>query len=250
MKQTNIGNCTLYLADCMDVLPIIGKVSHVITDPPYEKEAHSAMRRTNNSIKLNVNDIINFSAIDENTRNYIAQFCAKNCAGWALMFCQVEAVHLWRNALENFCAKYKRTMVWVKPDSSPQFNGQCPAQGYESIVSAWCGKTVSKWNGGGRRGVFTHNCNSNRFGGHPTEKPISLMDELISLFTNSLDIVFDPFMGIGTTAIACINSGRKFIGVERDSKYFDLACKRIELAYTQGNLFEPYPKKQIQESFL
>jgi len=237
MTPTIIGNCTLYNADCLDVLPKLSEVDAVITDPPYEKEAHTDMRRSRLAIKNKVNDVIDFDSIDEKTRDAIAEYCAKLCAGWALMFCQAEGVHLWRAAVEKFGAKYKRAMVWIKPDSSSQFNGQCPSQWYESIVAAWCGKGTSVWNGGGKRGVFTHNCNTGRFGGHPTEKPVPLMSELVTLFSNDGWLVLDPFMGSGTTAISCIRSGRNFIGIERDKKYFDITCKRITAEYAQGDFF-------------
>ena len=62
--------------------------------------------------------------------------------------------------------------------------------------------------------------------------------------------ILDPFMGSGTTGVAAIQLGRKFIGIEREPKYFDIACKRIEQAVAQGQLFAPEPMKQVQESFL
>jgi site-specific DNA-methyltransferase (adenine-specific) len=244
--KVQIGDATLYLGDCMDILPTLDKVNAVITDPPFEAEAHTDMRRTQKSIKSGKNDVIDFAAMDEKTRLLVSKFSAKNCNGWALFFCQVEAAALYRDILNVNGAKYKRTMVWIKPDSSPQFNGQGPAQGYESIASAWCGTGASKWNGGGKRGVFVHNCNQGRFGGHPTEKPVSLMIELIDLFTNVNDTILDPFMGSGTTGVAAIQIGRKFIGIEREPKYFDIACKRIEQASKQVDMFIE-PTKHIQE---
>ena len=250
MNPVTIGNATLYLGDCMDVLPTLGKVDAVITDPPFEAEAHTDMRRTQKSIRSGNNDVIDFAAIDENTRLLVSQFVANNCTGWALFFCQVEAAAVYRDVLNSCGAKYKRTMVWVKPDSSPQFNGQGPAQGYESIASAWCGNGASKWNGGGKRGVFVHNCNQGRFGGHPTEKPVPLMVELLELFTDPKETILDPFMGSGTTGVAAIQLGRKFIGIEREPKYFDIACQRIEQAVAQGQLFAPEPVKQIQKTLL
>ncbi len=138
-------------------------------------------------------------------------------------------------------------MIWVKPDSSPQFNGQMPAMGYESIPLAWCGSGHSKWNGGGRRGVFTHlTNNTDREGTHQTEKPISLMKELIELFTNKDDIILDPFMGSGTTGVACVKLGRKFIGIEIDERYYEIAKRRIQAALDSPDLFIEQPKKAEQ----
>ena len=72
---------------------------------------------------------------------------------------------------------------------------------------------------------------------HPTAKPIRLMEIQINASTNENDIVLDPFMGSGTTGIASMNLKRKFIGIEREQKYFDIACKRIEDAQRQVCLF-------------
>jgi len=251
MRVEQIGDCTLYLADCMDVLPTLGEVDAVVTDPPFEAEAHTPMCRTNKSIKSGENDVISFEAITEDLRTSIAQWSANNCNGWALYFCQVEASAAYRDALNAAGAKYKRTMVWVKPDSSPQFNGQCPAQGYECISASWCGDGASKWNGGGRRGVLEHCVNVGRYGGHPTEKPVPLMTDLVKLFSNENETILDPFMGSGTTGVACVKMGRKFIGIEREPEYFEIACRRIREAYAQPDFFVAHPQpKQTQESLL
>lgn len=236
-RKEIIGNATLYLGDCRDILPTLPKVDAVITDPPYEAEAHTAMRRTNKSIRSGASDVIDFDAIDENTRHLIARHSAENCRGWALFFCQVEAASVWRDAMVAAQAKYRRTMCWVKPDSSPQFNGQGPAQGYECISSSWCGDGASKWNAGGKRGVYVFNCNSDRWGGHPTEKPVPLMEAILDDFTNAGQTILDPIMGSGTTGVACMNLDRHFIGIEREPKYFDIACRRIEDALRQERLF-------------
>jgi DNA modification methylase len=248
--KVEIGNATLYLGDCMDVLPTLPKVDAVITDPPFEAEAHTDMRRSRKAIKTGTNDVIDFEPICENVRNGVAEWTAKNNNGWALFFCQVEAASIYRDVFNEHGAKYKRTMVWVKPDSAPQFNGQGPAQGYECISSIWCGNGASRWNGGGKRGVFEYCVTSGRFGGHPTEKPMPLMSDLIKLFSWQNNLILDPFMGSGTTGVAAIQLGRKFIGIEREERYFQIACQRIEQAVAQGQLFEPEPQKQIQEQLL
>jgi site-specific DNA-methyltransferase (adenine-specific) len=62
---------------------------------------------------------------------------------------------------------------------------------------------------------------------HPTQKPVALMEYLIRTYTNEGDVVLDNCMGSGTTGVACVNTGRRFIGIEREPKYFDIACQRI-----------------------
>ena len=118
------------------------------------------------------------------------------------------------------------------------------------MVSAWYGKGHSHWNGGGRPGNFRHNKNTPGGGVHPTQKPLPLMKELVSLFSNYGDLVLDPFMGSGTTAVACVNFGRRFIGIELDEKYFDIACKRIRDAYAQPDMFVPQYEKPEQQTLI
>ena len=248
-KEVQIGNARLLLGDCMEILPTLGGVDAVITDPPFEKEAHTAVRRTQKSIRDDKPAELGFAAITEETRSAVPAWAKEHCSGWLLAFCQVEAVAVWRDAMEAAGLKYKRGMAWVKPDSSPQFNGQMPAQGYECIASAWCGKGISRWNGGGRRGVFTHLTNQpDRDGRHPTEKPIPLMRELVGLFTDAGDLVLDPFMGSGSTAIGCIKTGRRFIGIEQDETHFATACERVRKAYAQPDMFvSPRSPEPVQQ---
>ena len=243
---------TLYLGDCRDILPTLGKVDAVVTDPPFEKEAHTPVRRTQKSIRSGVADAIDFSQITEDLRLFVPEWASRKCQGWFLAFCQIEAVSAWRDAMELASLKYKRGMAWIKPDSSPQFNGQGPAQGYECIATAWCGAGVSSWNAGGKRGVYTHCTNGPmRHGVHPTEKPVSLMRELLDDFVRQRGIVVDPFMGSGTTGVACVQLGRKFIGIELEPRYFDIACRRIsdELKRPRLDLGEPVAKP-VQEVML
>jgi site-specific DNA-methyltransferase (adenine-specific) len=103
--------------------------------------------------------------------------------------------------------------------------------GYESIVASHA-KSKSRWNGGGRLGVFRFPKNE---GGaligikndHPTQKPLALLQELVTLFTDPGETILDGFAGSGTAGVACIRLGRQFIGIEKDPKYFALACDRL-----------------------
>lgn len=249
-REVIIGDCRLLLGDCLEIMPELGAVDHVITDPPYEKEAHKTGRRTQASVKHGINADLDFEAITEGVRAEVASITVRASQGWCMYFCQAEAAGLWRDAIETAGGKYKRTMIWVKPDSTPQLNGQMPAPGYESIPLAWCGVGHSAWNGGGRRGVFTHLTNQpDRHGAHPTEKPVKLMRELVALFSNAGQTILDPFMGSGTTGIACLREHRKFIGIELSEKYFDIACARIRDAHSRPDMFieaarSPEPEQQ------
>ena len=82
---------------------------------------------------------------------------------------------------------------------------------------------------------------------HPTQKPVRIMEHIVRLSVRTGGVCVDPFMGSGTTGVACMNLGRAFIGIERERKYFDIACERIERAYAQGKLFQPEPAKPEQQ---
>jgi site-specific DNA-methyltransferase (adenine-specific) len=237
-----IGDCSLYLGDCRDVLPEIGLSGPVITDPPYDAEAHTKGRRMRGKQRNGSRTVeyaaLEFEQLQDGEKEEYSKLFASVGNGWVLAFCQAEAVGEWRLAFEEAEIAYKRAMVWVKPDGAPQFTGDRPGMGYESIVAGWRGTGRSSWNGGGRHGVFTvPQRNDNNPKSHQTEKPIRLMNMLISLFSNDGETVIDPFMGSGTTGVACVNLGRKFVGVERNEEYFEIACKRIEAAHSQLRLF-------------
>jgi site-specific DNA-methyltransferase (adenine-specific) len=95
------------------------------------------------------------------------------------------------------------------------------------MVLGWCAPGNSVWNGRGKRGVYQHAVNSGRHGGHQTEKPLTLLRELLLDFLQPGDTVLDPFMGIGSLGVACLELGRRYIGIEMDAGYFDIACKRM-----------------------
>lgn len=228
-RVETIGRATLILGDCLEVMPTLGRVSHIICDPPYEASLHAAKSHLSNLRKDTGPELkeINFEAVDD-IRPAFVGLSAAQCEGWFIAFCTVEGVAKWADFINPSPMKYKRGCVWVKPDSTPQLNGQGPAQGAECFVAAWAGKGHARWNSGGKRGVYVHCVNGRqRDGRHPTEKPLSLMAEIIADFTNPGDTILDPFMGSGTTGIAAVRARRNFIGIERDPAYFEIARQRL-----------------------
>ena len=211
-------------------------------DPPYEKEAHAKGRRLLGAQKNGKRTVeygeLDFDPMTEELRTSVSASAGGLCNGWMLVFCQAEAVSKWRSAHELAGGKYKRACVWIKPDGPPQFTGDRPGMGYETIVASWFGAGRSKWNGGGRHGVFTHpQRDNNNPKVHMTQKPIRLMNELVYLFSNPFSTILDPVMGSATTGVAALNLNRKFIGIEIDPAKFDIACERIENALRQERLF-------------
>jgi len=219
--------CTIYNADCLDVLPQIERVDHVITDPPYEAQAHTnSMRRSTARDGSFARDALTFDPIDEKTRVEVALEIGRIVGRWSITFCQIEASTKWIAEFENAKLKYKRTCIFVKPNGHPQFTGDRPGMGYETFVCMHANGAF-KWNGGGKHGVYTFNVEANAFD-HQTVKPLKLMKQLIVDFTDAGETVLDPFMGTGTTLRACKDLGRKCIGIERDKKYCDIAVRRLQ----------------------
>lgn len=252
LTKVVIGTCELYHANCMEALKHIVQADHVITDPPYEAEAHTKARRLLGKMDKRVGQNrrvdhlpIDFDQMGEELRAGVAGEIRRISRGWSLVFCQVEGVHKWLQVMEG--AKYKRTGIWVKPDGAPQFTGDRPGMGYESIVMHWHGEGRSRWNGGGKHGVFVCPKSDAGYGHggllneHPTKKPIRLMKQLVDMFSQPGQVILDPFMGSGTTGVACVQTGRKFIGIEMNAAYFETACRRIEDAYRQPDLFISMP---------
>lgn len=250
-KEERIGAHRLILGDCLEVMPTLGKVDHCISDPPYEQAMHdlhttAVFRRTDSGP---ARKHFTFSGIDE-LRPELITAISEQCDGWFLAFCTAEGVGAWRQAVIGSQMKFKTTCIWVKPDCAPKLNGQGPAVGYEPFITVWAGKGVAKWNAGGKRGVYTHNTNpSDRHGVHPTEKPWRLMAEILKDFTNPGQTILDPFMGSGTTIVACQKLGRAGIGIELDPEYFAIACKRVDEATRQPDLFIEQPKPVKQDAF-
>ncbi len=253
MKKEIIGSCELYLGDCLDVMATLDPVAHIICDPPYEALIHESNKRlaTGGQLRDKRNPFKewDFASVDD-IREPFAKLAKEKSEGWFIAFCIAEGIAKWESAIQVAEMKYKRACLWIKPDGMPQFNGQCPGIGYECFVTAWAGKGHSKWNGGGKHGVYYCNKGDGRQGEHPTEKPVKLMSEIIKDFSNYGETILDPFMGSGTTGVACVKLGRKFIGIELNEKYFDLACRRIQDAVDRPDMFAPTPElKPKQEVF-
>lgn len=235
-KEVVIGECRLLLGDCHEILPTLGKVDHVISDPPYEDELHKAMGRIRRSDGREMVQTLGFDGINAE-RAEIAKACVAASAGWLILFTLAEGVRAWRDDVQSAGGKWDTTLAWIKPDASPRFNGQGAARGFENAITAWCGKGYRSWNAGGKRGVYTHCVNVGRHGAHPTEKPVPLMVDLVQDFTRPRQTICDPFMGSGTTGIACLTRGRAFIGIERDPDHFATACERIGKAFSEPDMF-------------
>ncbi len=224
MKKIIIGDATLYLGDCMDILPMLEKVDAVITDPPYGIGADTGIGK-----------------ITKEGSDF-----SKALKGW-------DSSTPPKELFDDLIKKAKVCIFWggnyfsLPPTPTLLIWDKVQPEKFTLAMAevAWCntGKPMKiyRW-----KSMSINNGNPKH---HPTQKPLGLMKWCIQQAGNP-ETILDPFMGSGTTGVAAIQLGRKFIGIEREPKYFDIACERIEQAVAQGQLFAPEPMKQIQESFL
>lgn len=245
MSPSELDGAILYHADCWDVLPPLEAVDHIITDMPYEITTHvNRIRKTVDSAEPMEKKAFAFEALSDDLRAFVCAEAKRLCRGWGIFFCLTEETAAWRDAIVAAGGRYKTHLLWNKVNSSPQFNGQHPAVSWEEAVCGWFGKGHSRWNSGGKRGYCEHRVNGTRATKHPTEKPLSLMKELVADFTQPGDLVLDPCMGSGTTGVACVELGRRFIGIEMNPEYFQWAQQRIGSATSQQDLFIEKPVQQ------
>ena len=220
--------------DCRELLPLIpdGAVGHVLADPPYSRHVHTAQRRVRRSEGKPgrvVPEPLSFESLSDELLEFVAAQCARVARRWVLVFSDVENVSAWRAALAAHGLTHRRTGAWVKLGAQPQMSGDRPAVGFEALEIAHP-RGRSRWNGGGRPAVWTHPLATGHGEGlrlHPTQKPLSLLLELVRDFTDEGDLVLDPFCGSGTTGVACVRLGRRFIGFELNPSWATLAAERI-----------------------
>ncbi|MHB1403845.1 MAG: DNA-methyltransferase [Thiobacillus sp.] len=214
MRIEQIGLATLYLADCMEVLPTLGKVDAVITDPPYGM-SYQSNYRSDRHMKI---------ANDESAD------LANAVIKWAIDSCEhsVYAFGRWDNLVDY--PKPKSLVTWVKNNWS--MGDLKHEHGRQTEVAFFYAGPVHSFPSGRPTDVLTFPRTANDH--HPTEKPVGLMQAFVGWTRGT---ILDPFMGSGTTGVAAVQMGRKFIGIEREPKYFDIACKRIEEAQRITDMF-------------
>ena len=245
------------LGDCLD--PLTGmaslpdkSVDHVICDPPYAKVVvTSAKTAPSGVIGGSVTRDLGYSGISDEQIAGVAAQIARITLRWALVFCDAESLSKWRAALESGGMKHARMGAWVAPNFTPQFSGDRPGTGWEACEIAHAGAGRWRWNGGGLPAVWivprpVNGTEERRATGHPTPKPLPLLETLVEQFTEPGDLVCDPFSGSGTTGVACKRLGRRFIGWEREPKYHAIAEKRIAAAREQLGLFREKAPREKQ----
>lgn len=220
-----IGDCTLYLGDCLEILPTLGKVDAVVTDPPYGISYQHGARRGGKRMGTDGMAI----AGDDKPFDPSPWLVFGECVFWG-------AEHF-----KNRLPDGGRWLVWNKRrvgvvrDQGCVENAWCSNNGVTRLIDhPWDGADLGRERGTPRV--------------HSNQKPIDVMRWSIGFVEGQT--ILDPFMGSGTTGIACVGLERPFVGIEIDATHFATACRRIEEAYRQPRLFaEPKPAAK-QEAFL
>lgn len=246
-RKEVIGATTLYLGNSTDIIPTLGKVDHVITDPPYGEATHAGARSLNKVTGGFNARFIDFQSISEDRLISAIRSILDITARWIVFTCE------WRFALPLERAspdEFIRLGAWVKPNGAPQYTGDRPSMGWEAVIIMHP-KGRKGWHGGGHHAVWIENIVTPGTNIHPTQKTVPLISDWIKKFTDPGDIILDPYMGSGTTLYCAMKLGRRAIGIEADEKHYENACKRLQATYDQGDLFvAPLKTKPIQETFL
>ena len=209
MRKEIIGDAVLYLGDCRDILPTLPKVDAVITDPPYGIGADTHAGPAKHGWKQ-------YGDGGWDAERPEAEI-------FELMLAASKTVIVWGgNYFTDFLPPTMQWLVWDK--------------GQRNFSLADCEFAWSSQTRAAR--IFTYSRGAALQDGkeHPTQKPIALMEWCIEQAANKPQTILDPFMGSGTTGVAAMNMKRNFIGIEREEKSFDIACRRIEHAQRQGSL--------------
>jgi len=207
MEKITIGNCTLYNADCRDVLPELGRFDLLLTDPPYgigiNKSNRLSISRGHTGFSWDD------EPVDPDLLNSI--------------FSKSDTLIVWGGNYFDL-PPAKCFIIWDKQNDGRDF-ADCEYAWTNLDKVARIHRQRPMNMDGGKE--------------HPTQKPIRLMQFCIHQADKKSHnaTIFDPFMGSGSTAMACILEGRTFTGIEREPRYFDAACERIERATAQGRLF-------------
>ena len=241
MEKVIIGNATLYHGDCMEVLPTLHGVDAVISDPPYEilNKFGTSFTGKSKGKRVMQFDFDTDGVFDECVLPAV-RIAIENTSGRCGHFVFAAPDHISKlHRMFRELGLTPKPAVWVKPYPPPPMPGNWWVSAHETALyayktGAWFGDDSAQ-----RPNVF--NFDTYRYGvpgkvDHPTQKPEKLMEKICAALLPEDALALDPFMGRGSTGVACVRLGRKFIGIEIERKYFDIACERIENEQRQALL--------------
>ena len=211
----------LYKGDCLEVMDKLikqnVKVDVIITDPPYGMNYKSNYRKEKYEKISNDNDLSFLDDFFQKCDNLLKDDTHIYC------FCSWHHIDKFKIAFEKYFT-LKNVIVWEKNNTSMGDLKGSYAPKHEFILFGHKGRRLR--NGKRLPDVLQVNRTGNKL--HPTQKPVSLLQVFIYQSSNENEIILDPFMGSGSTGVACLNTNRKFIGIELDEKYFNIAKNRLE----------------------
>ncbi len=194
------------------------EVDVVISDPPYDKRTHRGGRNKQAGGVIKTHDAKSFDPIEPAD---IALRIVGIAKRWTVLFCAAEQLGGYQDAVGEL---YVRGGIWMKPGPQPQLSGDRPAQWGDGIAIMHR-KGRKRWNGGGGPARWIHQQVAHTE--HETQKPLPLMLDLVRLFSELGELVWDPYSGSGTTGVACLRLGRRFIGHEMQPHYAKIAAERL-----------------------
>lgn len=222
-RKFQIGSCTIYHGDCLKILPELEKCNLIVTDPPYGCAYKTNYRKVSKTPGMLAGDA-------KPNLAFVKPLVEAVKPDSAIYLCtRFDVYGKWEQALKDAGTKIKTTIVWDKRNwTAGDLHGDYGNQ-VELILYAHVGRSLL------RQGRPSNLWSIPRDppGEHPTPKPVELFRRCILNSSNPGDIVFDPFLGSGTTAVACLLTGRRFIGCEIDKRYFESSCKRIKTVYNE-----------------
>ena len=230
----------LWLGDCREILPTLGKVDAVVTDPPYFLPVQSYVgKRGEGYSRRMVGDVSVLEGYFDALFGKIEGILKPGATYY--VFCDAKSYPAFWRVLFPRC-NHVRLLIWDKVVS---YNGYTWRHQHELIAWGECDGAARIPTGDGDvisiRGVMQ----DDRF--HPAEKPVEIIERLIGKLSAEA-VILDPFMGSGTTGVAAVKLGRKFIGIEIEERYFSIACRRISDALSRPDMFIEQPKPAKQEA--
>ena len=234
-----IGDATLYHGDCLEILPTLPKVDAVITDPPYSERKHaghdSVASRTACDAGYDgaARQSLGYGAMSTEMAARVADAFCNACSGWIAWMTDHTLAPAIHKELESRGRYVFAPLPFFAPGSRVRLSGDGPSSWTDWIIVC---RTAAQHRWGTLRGGYVAGPGWNDKA-HMGGKPTQLMVNLVSDYSREHMTVADPFMGSGTTGVACAQLGRKFIGIEIERKYFDIACERIDNAYRQQRMF-------------
>ena len=251
MRKEQFGSVTLYQGDCLEVMKSIpgGSVDLVLTDPPYGTtackwdsvipmapmwEQLKRIIKPNGAIVMTASQPFTSALVMSNPKMFKWADVWHKCRATGHLNAKIMPLREHEDVLV-----FGLGRVLYNPQIKPKKPENIRPDGRGSTTKCYGKFSVSSCRGipsnmtYPRSVVMVNNTNRGESGLHPTQKPVALMEYLIRTYTDEGEIVLDFTMGSGTTGVACLNTGRSFIGIELDQQYFDAAFKRIDLATKQ-----------------